>query len=62
MVVDTQGGRVPGVSVTTTNQDTGLTRVTVTNGQGEYRVGALPSGRYEVVAEIAGFEKQVGRF
>jgi hypothetical protein len=60
-VVDPQGARIPGVTVTATQPDTGLVRSTVTNTEGEYRMGALPSGRYDVVAEISGFQRRTAR-
>lgn len=56
---ETTGAVVPGVTVTATNLDTGLTRVAVTNEQGDYVVPTLPVGRYEVAAELSGFKRVV---
>jgi hypothetical protein len=57
-VADTQGGTLPGVSVTVRNVDTQLTRTTVTNESGNYDVQLLPPGAYAITAEIAGFRNQ----
>jgi hypothetical protein len=61
IVTDAQSAILPGATVTVTNTETGLTRSTVTNTSGEYRIGGLPSGQYDLVAEIAGFQKQTRR-
>src|SRR5216117_672502 len=55
-VTDPTHAVVPGATVTVTNQDTGLTRSTVTNGQGLYSVSELPVGRYNVTVELQGFK------
>ncbi len=55
LVADLQGGVLPGVTVTVRNAETGLVRTGVTDGQGLYRIPALPSGRYSVSAELPGF-------
>ena len=54
-VADAQGGVLPGVSITVRNVDTGFTQTDVTSGEGQYRFGAVPLGRYELKAELAGF-------
>jgi hypothetical protein len=56
-VSDTTGAVLPGVSVTVTNTDTGLTRTVVTNERGSYRAMLLPLGSYRVTAELSGFKK-----
>lgn len=56
-VKDAQGGVVPGVTVTATNQQTQLNWNTVTDGTGFYTFPNLPAGRYNVVAELQGFKK-----
>ena len=48
---------LPGVTVTLTNQDTGLVRSVVSNDQGIYSAPDLPVGRYLVEAELSGFKK-----
>src|SRR5690349_17493041 len=47
---------LPGVTVTVTNQDTGLVRNVVTNASGVYSASELPVGRYKVTAELQGFK------
>ena len=54
---DSQGGVLPGVTVTVTNVDTGITWTEVTSPLGTYTVTNLPVGRYTVNAELAGFRK-----
>ena len=56
-IVDAQGGVLPGVSLTLRNIETGTTRTAVSEGDGKYRVAALPPGRYDLTAELAGFSK-----
>jgi hypothetical protein len=48
---------LPGVTVTATNEDTGLVRSVVTNDSGAYSVPDLPIGRYRIDAELSGFKK-----
>src|ERR1044071_5286486 len=55
VISDAQGGVLPGVTVTARNAETGLSRTVVTEGDGRFRLAALPPGRYEVGAELAGF-------
>jgi outer membrane receptor protein involved in Fe transport len=54
-VVDETKAVLPGVVVTATNPATGFTRQSVTDGEGTFRLVALPPADYEVVAELAGF-------
>src|SRR6266550_6388673 len=54
-ITDTQGGVLPGVSITVTNADTGVARTEVTEGDGKYRFAGLQPGRYELKAELQGF-------
>ncbi len=55
VVSDTGGGVLPGVTVTITNQDTGVVRATTTNDSGVYRAPALEPGAYAVRVELQGF-------
>src|SRR5258705_3806237 len=55
IISDAQGGVLPGVTVTARNAETGLMRTVVTEGDGRFRLAALPPGRYEVKAELQGF-------
>jgi outer membrane receptor protein involved in Fe transport len=54
-VTDAQGGVLPGVTVTLRNQETGVTRTTVTEADGSYRFPALNPGRFQLTAELSGF-------
>src|SRR5690349_7522363 len=56
-VIDISASVVPGARVVATNLDTGVTRGSVTNDAGKYLITALLPGRYEVVAEKAGFKQ-----
>lgn len=55
MVVDEQGGAVPGVNVTATSVATGASRSTVTDGTGNYVLANLLPASYEVSFRIQGF-------
>jgi hypothetical protein len=52
---DETGAALPGVTVTVTHLETGLTRVVVTNASGQYRAPLLPVGPYRIEAALAGF-------
>jgi outer membrane receptor protein involved in Fe transport len=55
VVKDSSGAVIPGVTITARNVDTGLTRVAVTETNGDYRVPSLPPGVYAVATELTGF-------
>jgi hypothetical protein len=54
-VVDQTKAVLPGVTVTATNLATGFQRTSVTEGDGVFRLVALPPAEYEVSAELSGF-------
>ncbi len=56
-VLDAQGGALPGVTITITNQATGVYREVVSNGDGTYFATALAPGTYSIAAELTGFKK-----
>ncbi|MBI2821459.1 MAG: carboxypeptidase regulatory-like domain-containing protein, partial [Acidobacteria bacterium] len=58
-VKDETGAVLPGVTVTVKNVDTGVPRTLVTDDEGRYRALNLALGRYEVEAELAGFQVAV---
>lgn len=58
-VTDTQGGVLPGATVTVVQEGTGLTRTATTDPSGAYVVVSLPVGTYAVTAELGGFQKAV---
>jgi hypothetical protein len=55
-VVDQSAAAVPGATVTATNAATGFTRAVVTDSVGHYRIAALPVGKYDLKAELSGFQ------
>ena len=55
IVSDSGGGVLPGVTVNVRNVDTGLTRNTVSDARGAYRVAALPPGTYSLTTDLEGF-------
>jgi hypothetical protein len=58
-VTDSSGGRVPGATVTLTNEATGVTFNTVTGDSGGYVFDAVQVGQYTVTVELQGFKKFV---
>ena len=55
-VTDSGGGVLPGVTVKLRSAATGLARDVVTNESGGYVFNFLPSGEYEITAELTGFK------
>ncbi len=55
-VTDHEGGVLPGATVAVEDIDGDHEAVTVTDGDGEYVVGALPPGNYRVVVSLPGFK------
>jgi len=55
VVADAQSAVLPGVALTLRNAETGFTRTAVSDGDGRYRLGGLPPGRYVLRAEVSGF-------
>jgi hypothetical protein len=55
-VVDESGAALPGVTVTAQGTATGLSRNSVTNSDGHYVLPLLPSGTYDLTAELSGFQ------
>src|SRR5271167_3642593 len=58
-VKDQTGAVVNTASVKATNLDTGYSRLSPTNGYGEYRIDYLPVGRYKLDVTSKGFERFV---
>ncbi|MDA2932789.1 Plug and carboxypeptidase regulatory-like domain-containing protein [Acidobacteria bacterium AH-259-D05] len=54
-VSDESGGIIPGVTVTLTNVDTGISATTVTGDGGHYQFFNVKIGTYRVSAELTGF-------
>jgi hypothetical protein len=57
-VRDSQGGVLPGVTVTVTSPALQGTQTTVSEANGAYQFPQLPAGTYTVVFELSGFEKR----
>ena len=58
-VTDTSGAVVPGVAVTVTNINTGVTKTFVTNDSGIYDSDSIVTGEYTVTFSKEGFQKLV---
>ncbi len=54
VIKDTSGKTLGGASIALRNTDTGLVRTTLTNGRGEYQIGLLPVGPYELTVTAHG--------
>ena len=54
-VTDESGAVLPGVTVTATQTNTGLTRTVLTNENGTYVLPNLPTGPYRLEAMLQGF-------
>lgn len=59
IVKDDTGGVLPGADVTAKNLETGISRSTVSNGDGAFTLPGLPPGRYEVRVGLSGFTTNV---
>ena len=58
-VLDAHGGGIPRASVSLEDLDTGTTQAAVADAGGSYQFLEVRVGRYQVVAEMAGFKKAV---
>jgi len=61
LVTDASGAVLPGVTVTATEQATGVAIPAVTNDTGLFVIASLKIGTYTVEAELTGFRKSVTR-
>lgn len=59
LVVDASGARVPAASVTARSVETGFSRTTTTDRDGNYVLQELPIGRYRLEAAAKGFRRYV---
>jgi hypothetical protein len=57
-VFDQDNAVLPGVTITLTNQATGIVRNTVTGPEGQYNLPTLTRGTYTVTVELPGFQTQ----
>jgi len=58
-VQDSTRAFIPGVTVTATNTQTGVSASAVTNESGTYNIPSLLPGTYKLTAELPGFRSQV---
>jgi len=56
-VSDPNGAMLPNAKITATQKETNFSKSVVAGSLGEYYVATLPAGKYQVVAEAAGFAK-----
>ena len=57
-VADASGALIPGVSVTATNNATGIVTTVLSNDAGAYNFASLQPGTYKVSAVLPGFRTQ----
>lgn len=55
LVVDSSGGVLPGATIRASHPDTGFTVDRVTDAQGRFFLPALPTGSWDLTAELPGF-------
>src|SRR5437867_6762050 len=55
VVLDQQGGALPGVTVTVRQVETNTAQTVVTGGEGQYFLPNLRPGKYEVTTELSSF-------
>ena len=60
-VHDSSGAAVPNANVTVSNTSKGIVRPTVSNSTGDWLVGGLPGGVYDVTIEAPGFKKYMAK-
>ena len=57
-VADATGALIPGVTITATNNATGVVTSVISNEAGAYNIASLLPGRYKVSAALPGFQTQ----
>jgi len=62
VVVDQQGGALPGVTITMRQLATNTVTTAVTSAQGQYVLPNLRAGHYEMTAELSGFSPKKQEF
>lgn len=56
LVTDDSGAAAPGVTVTATNEATGVAYTALSNAAGNYTITSVPVGTYIIKAELTGFK------
>src|SRR5580765_2551115 len=57
-LADASGAVVPGVTVTATNNATGIVKTVMSNDAGAYNFASLQPGTYKITATLPGFRTQ----
>src|SRR5439155_2681703 len=60
-VQDASGAFIPGVTITATNNGTGIVTTVVSNGAGAYQFASLQPGTYDIKADLPGFQPAVAK-
>src|SRR5688572_3291098 len=60
-VQDPSGAYIPGVTVTATNNGTGIITTVVSNEAGAYQFASLQPGIYEVRVSLPGFQTAIAK-
>lgn len=58
VVTDESGAVIPGAKVVAHNPDTGVDSTATSDAAGQYRIGFLPIGRYQLTIDAPGFGQQ----
>ena len=58
-LTDSSGSVLPGVAISVRNLDTSQARTVTSDEGGRYRLPLLPPGRYELTAQLSGFQTAV---
>jgi hypothetical protein len=58
-VTDEQKAALPGATITVRNLGSGQVRTATTDARGNFQIGGLPPGSYELTAELGGFGRLV---
>src|SRR5262245_24919940 len=58
-VEDSTGALIPGVTITATNNATGIVTSVLTNEAGAYNFASLLPGGYKLTAELSGFQTKI---
>src|SRR5262245_56742689 len=56
IISEQSGAKVPGATVTATNQATNVAYTAVSNEAGNYSISSIPVGTYVLKAELSGFK------
>jgi outer membrane receptor protein involved in Fe transport len=60
-VFDPDAAVMPGTTISIANAETGFNRSTVTDASGFFRFSLVPTGTYDVRADLAGFKSEIKR-